>query len=50
MTEVFVYPVGLILAAWAASIVLAATNGFSCTWLVASIYFDDDEVATAYGY
>mmetsp|Transcript_7298 Transcript_7298/g.20857 ORF Transcript_7298/g.20857 Transcript_7298/m.20857 type:complete len:146 (+) Transcript_7298:119-556(+) len=50
LTEVFFYPVGLILAAWVASIILAATNGFSCTWLAASIYFENDEVAMAFGY
>jgi hypothetical protein len=50
MTEVFVYPIGLILTAWVGSLILAALNGFSCTWLVASIYFQDDEVASAYGY
>ena len=44
------YPVGLIALAYLVSLVLAATSGFSCTWLIVSIYFNDDEVASAYGY
>mmetsp|Transcript_2410 Transcript_2410/g.7795 ORF Transcript_2410/g.7795 Transcript_2410/m.7795 type:complete len:348 (+) Transcript_2410:35-1078(+) len=48
-TEVFVFPVVAIGGAYLVSVVLAATSGFSCTWLVASIYFTDAEVATTWG-
>ena len=40
--EYFVYPVGLVLAAFVSSLPATLRSGFSCTWFVAGMYFGVD--------
>jgi len=41
-SQYFIYPIGLVAAAFVLSLPFVWHSGFSCTWLVVGLYFGDD--------